>query len=84
MAYSSLLIIFLFIFHYSVELPSTTNGIINEKYSRDLPLFIHPVYFISNICRQQKQYSMKITRKFCSEYSQENHRDKRVGWTISV
>jgi hypothetical protein len=83
MAYSCRLlslVIFLFIFHYSFELRSSTNAIINGKYSRDLSLFIHPIYFISHICRREKQYPLKMTRKYCSQ----KQRDKRVGWTITV
>ncbi|CAF1218470.1 unnamed protein product [Adineta steineri] len=76
--------------YYSVE-STTSRKKINLKSFNELPLYIHPLHFISHICRQQKQYSLEITRKYCplhlqSSKSQEKQqqRGKRVGWTISV
>lgn len=53
-----------------------------------LSLIIQPFDFISNICQRQKQHSLKTRiyclRRFQSTESQEQQRNKRVGWTISV
>jgi hypothetical protein len=87
MAYYSFIsyIYILLIFHYSIELTSSTNDLVGNNYSQQLPLFIHPLHFISHICQRQKQYPLKITRKFCSiDLQKQQQRDKRVGWTISV
>jgi len=84
-SFISYICIILLIFHYSVESTSSTDDLINTKSSEDFPLFVHPLYFISHICQRQKQYPLKITKKFCSTPSQEEQqRGKRVGWTISV
>jgi hypothetical protein len=85
-SFISYLYIFLLIFHLSVEsTSSTTNDMISNKSSQDFPLFRHRLYFISHICQRQKQYPLEITRKFCLTRSQqEQQRNKRVGWTISV
>ncbi len=89
MRYYSLILylyIFFFVFHNSIESTPSTNDIITGETSENLTLFLHPLYFLSHICQRQKQYPLKITRKFCSSRSQEQQqqRGKRVGWTISV
>jgi len=85
-SFISYLYIFLLIFHLSVEsTSSTTNDMIINKSSQHFPLFRHRLHFISHICQRQKQYPLEIlTRKFCLTRSQEEQRNKRVGWTISV
>ncbi|CAF3432459.1 unnamed protein product [Rotaria sp. Silwood1] len=77
-------------FHYASEAALSTEDTITDKYSSDLSLFIQPLHFISRICQQKRQYSLKISENICSRYFQsytlhdKEQRQKHVGWTIIV
>ncbi|CAF1050392.1 unnamed protein product [Rotaria sp. Silwood1] len=83
---------------FSIESSPLIDDILIENYPTpnlshtSLPT-IHQFNFISLICQQQEQYPMRLTKKLCSHYIQpykiqeeneEQQRNKRVGWTISV
>ncbi len=92
-------ILFLYVFISMVFIsliessPLSDDFLIENDSSLDLAntpsVIIHPYNFISLICQQKERYPLKITKKLCSNYLQSNNiqeqqRNKRVGWTISV
>ena len=59
-------------------------------------IHIHPLVLLPFICEHQDQFPWKLTHRFCSNPTiqqqqqqpqtpvQQQEREKRIGWTISV
>ncbi|CAF2808201.1 unnamed protein product [Rotaria sp. Silwood2] len=95
----SLYLLIFMVFVSSVESSPLLDSFLMENYpslnlAHTSSPIIHRSNFISLICQRQEQYPIRLTRKLCSNYFQpyklqeedeeQQQRNKRVGWTISV
>ena len=81
--------LFLLCFSYVTQSTSLPTKLIDHQtHARTGSSIRYTGDFIFHLCQRSKQYPRKIKKQFCSEQWQDEHqqqqRDKRVGWTITI